>query len=83
VAMRSGTRERDRRVGDALIDLYVAWREECCAVQLAYERWREASKEDRAAAFVAYAAALDREERASDSYAAVICRATPSAPQPA
>jgi hypothetical protein len=75
--------ERDGRLGDALIDLYVEWREECSAVQLAYERWREASKDDRAAAFAAYNAALDREERASDVYAALIRHATPPAPQPA
>jgi hypothetical protein len=70
----------DRRLGDAVIDLYVEWREECYAVQLAYEHWREASKDDRATAFAAYNAALDREERASDVYAAMIRRATPAIP---
>ena len=69
-----------RRLGDALIDLYVDWREECSAVQLAYEGWREASKEDREAAFAAYNAALDREERASDIYADLIRQASPPAP---
>jgi hypothetical protein len=81
--MTRNTCERDRRLADALIDLYVAWREECSVVQLAYDRWREASKEDREAAFAAYNAALDREERASDMYAARIRHATPPAPQPA
>jgi hypothetical protein len=81
--MTRGTRQRERRPGDALIDLYVAWREDCSTVQLAYERWREAPNEDREAAFAAYNAALDREERASDMYAARIRHATPSAPQPA
>jgi hypothetical protein len=66
-----------------MIDLYVEWREECAAVHRAYERWHRASKDDRAAAFAAYSAALDREERASDVYAALIRRATPDAPQPA
>lgn len=81
--MTHGVCERDRRLGDALIDRYVDWREECVAVQLAYEGWRKASKDDRAAAFAAYSAALDREERASDAYAALIPQATPHAPQPA
>jgi hypothetical protein len=80
--MTSDTRERDRRLGDALIDLYVAWREECSTVQLAYERWRDAAKEDREAAFAAYKAALDREELASDMYAARIRHATALVPQP-
>jgi hypothetical protein len=75
--------ERDRRLGDALIDLYVEWREECSSVQLAYERWAEACRADHAAAFAAYNAALDREERASDIYAALIRQATTLAvPQP-
>ena len=75
--------ERDRRVGDALIDLYVEWREECSEVHLAYARWHRATRGDRAAAFAAYNAALDREERASDTYAALIRQATTlSVPQP-
>ena len=53
--------ECDPRLGDALVERYVEWREECSAVQFAYERWREASKEDRSGAFAAYSAALDRE----------------------
>ena len=81
--MTRGVCERDRRLGDALIDLYVEWREECLAVQLAYERWHKASKDDRTAAFAAYSAALDCEERAGDAYAALIRQATPAAPQPA
>ena len=81
--MTRETRERERRLADALIDLYVAWREECSAVQLAYEQWREAAREDREAAFAAYNAALDREERASDMYAARIRHATALVPQPA
>lgn len=67
----------------ALIDLHVEWREECSAVQLAYERWRDASKEDRVAAFAAYNTALDREERAGDIYAALVRQGTPPARPPA
>jgi hypothetical protein len=76
------TYECNRRLGDALIDLYVAWREECSAVQLAYEGWREASDDDREAAFAAYNAALDREERASDIYAALYPPGDPCSPAP-
>jgi hypothetical protein len=82
VAMTRETRERERRLADALIDLYVSWREECSAVELAYERWREAAKEDRETAFVAYNLALDREERASNVYAARIRQATCPIPLP-
>ena len=80
--MARETRERERRFADALIDLYIAWREECSAVELAYERWREAAQEDREAAFAAYNLALDREERASNGYAARIRQATPPIPVP-
>jgi hypothetical protein len=79
--MTSCALQYDGPLGDALIDLYVDWREECWAVQVAYDRWREASKDDRAAAFAAYHAALDREERASDVYADLIRQVTPPAPR--
>ena len=78
--MRPRAPESDGRLGDALIDLYVEWREECSAVHATYERWRHASNDDRAAAFLAYSAALDREERADDVYAALVRRLS-SAPQ--
>ena len=80
--MRPRAPESDGRLGDALIDLYVEWREECSAVHAAYERWRQASRDDRAAAFLAYSAALDREERAGNVYAAMVRRLS-RAPQPA
>jgi hypothetical protein len=60
---------------------YVEWREECSEVHLAYDHWREAATADRAHAFAAYSAALDREERASDAYAAVIRHAALHVPQ--
>ena len=68
--------------GDALVDLYVEWREECSSVHSAYERWRRAPRDDSAAAFAAYNAALDREERASNVYAALVQRVSPAARQP-
>ena len=67
--MREQTRERASRLGDALIDLYVEWREECLSVHSAYERWRSAPRDDSPAAFAAYNAALDREERAGAKFA--------------
>jgi hypothetical protein len=77
----SHTFECQRHLSNALLDLYVEWREESSAVQLAYDRWREASPGDRAAAFAAYSTALDREERASDIYAALLRQAAPPTPQ--
>jgi hypothetical protein len=54
---------------DVLLKDYVSWREECAAVWLAYRRWTEAAHAWRAAAYVEYAAALDREELAAGVYA--------------
>jgi hypothetical protein len=54
---------------DDAIDAYVDWREECLFVWDAYVRWSEARQADGALAFAAYAAALDREERACAWYA--------------
>ena len=57
---------------DALIEHYVGWREECAAVASSYENWSRAESGDRALAFSAYVAALDREELAAASYRRVI-----------
>jgi len=73
------TRDDNTPMMDALIDVYVEWREECLAVHSAYERWRGAPRDESAAAFAAYSAALDREERAGDVYAAVVRRASTAA----
>jgi hypothetical protein len=73
------TREVSASLADALIDLYVRWREECIAVQDAYERWIGAQREDRPAAYAAYSAALDREERAGQVYADLVRRVAPLA----
>jgi hypothetical protein len=54
---------------DEAIDAYVDWREECLSVSEAYERWERAPVGEAAFAFVAYRAALDREEHASQTYA--------------
>jgi hypothetical protein len=50
---------------DDFIDTYVSWREACTDVEDAYASWLEAEDVDRALAFVAYHAALDREEHAA------------------
>ena len=57
---------------DTLIELYCDWRTECAQVQAAYERFSDAEPDDRTLTFAAYAAALDREESACESYAAQI-----------
>jgi hypothetical protein len=57
---------------DRLIELYCDWRTECAHVQAAYKRFADAELADSALAFAAYAAALDREESACQSYAAQI-----------
>jgi hypothetical protein len=57
---------------DAMMDRYVSWREECAAVEKAYADWLGARSEDRALAFAAYSAALDREEYAAGEYRRLI-----------
>jgi hypothetical protein len=57
---------------DRMIELYCDWRTACAAVWAAYERFGNASATDRARAFAAYIAALDREQSACESYAAHI-----------
>ena len=53
---------------DAVMDGYVAWREESAAVEAAYHTWRRASAAQRTVAFEDYFAALDREEEAASEY---------------
>jgi hypothetical protein len=57
---------------DRMIELYCDWRTGCWDVRAAYDRFLDAPASDRAVAFAAYMAALDREESACDSYAAQI-----------
>lgn len=49
---------------DDYLESYVRWREECVNVRAAYEQW-SAARQNRATAFAAYGAALDREEHAA------------------
>jgi hypothetical protein len=57
---------------DAVIERYVAWREESVAVNAAYGFWSRAAQRDRAQAFGVYLAALDREELAAAEYRSVV-----------
>jgi hypothetical protein len=74
------TQQVDKQLVDAATDAYVAWREECTGVWDAYERWADAPDIDVAGAFVAYRAALDREESASHAYADLLRIAVGTAP---
>lgn len=60
---------------DAVLDGYIAWREENAAVELAYRKWLGAERQERTLAFAAYSAALDREEHAAAEYQRLIERA--------
>ena len=53
---------------DRMLDLYCDWRTECEAVRSAYARFANAPASERALAFAAYAAAVDREASASNAY---------------
>ena len=63
-----------RRLVDDLVDAYVAWREECRAVEDPYRGWASAPAADSTFAFAAYRMALDREELASSVYADLAAR---------
>lgn len=51
---------------------YIAWRKNAPLVAEAYERWLSASPADRSEHFAAYAAELDREEAAAETYGKAI-----------
>jgi len=69
---RAGRRRADI---DTVVAAYSAWRRECAAVRTAYGRWTRAARSDAWFAFAAYSAALDREQRAADTYARLLPRA--------
>jgi hypothetical protein len=60
---------------DRLIEAYVSWREACHQVSDAYGCWPSETGLGATSAFGRYMAALDREERAADVYAALVQRA--------
>jgi hypothetical protein len=74
--MKTRTREAENlepqnrsKLIDELMDRYVDWREQCIAVDSAYERWSHGPTAERGLAFAGYRAALDLEEHASLVYA--------------
>ena len=54
---------------DELLELYYDWRIRCEEVRANYERFSSAARADRASAFAAFEAALDREASAAAAYA--------------
>ena len=66
----------DRRpdLNDQLVGPYCDWRVRCLDVRAAYARFAVAPAADRALAFAAYEAALDREASAAHVYAQQIRR---------
>jgi hypothetical protein len=60
-----GARGRTGRGGPKPTDLYDAWLFAAADAGLALADWRFAARERRADAYVAYVAALDREEQAA------------------
>ena len=56
-------------VVDELLECYVAWREECEAVRIAYRLWVDSGPGDGRLAYAAYLGALDQEEHAARAYA--------------
>lgn len=61
---------------DELLDRYLSWREECAALNAAYDRWQRAAQEDQALAFAVYVSHLDLEEQAAHCYQASALSAT-------
>jgi hypothetical protein len=68
----------DERVPDWLTDdfleRYLCWREACREVRAAYDHWHDAERPGQADAFIAYGAALDREESAARDYCQIVQR---------
>ncbi len=53
---------------DVMLHRYVCWREECAAVEQAYQRWADAAPADREPAYDRYVTAVTREEHAAGLY---------------
>jgi hypothetical protein len=61
-----------RELADRTIGAYFNWRDECAALQDAYDAWAYRCVEHPPFAFKAYQCALDREERAANVYAELV-----------
>ena len=64
-----------RRLINQVVDAYAGWRDQCSAVDLAYRHWAAGQGQDAAVWYMAYSAALAREEHAAERYAQSIRRA--------
>jgi hypothetical protein len=60
-------------VVDRMVSAY-DWREACHVVDDAYRSWTSATRPHASVAFERYNAALDAEQRAADTYAALVRR---------
>jgi hypothetical protein len=63
---------RQREAFDAAFDALLDWRERCEAVQDTYAAWIRGETSDQGLGFRAYGRALDREEKAANTYAALV-----------
>ena len=75
IRVKTGGWPLDALVDDVLAS-YVEWREALDHADEAYRTWLEAPAAEEPWRFAAYAAALDREEAAADSYAESIAELT-------
>ena len=64
-----------QQLADRAFEHYLDWRDETSTLERAYDRWVGAPRGERAFAFAAYKAALDREEHAAVRYEAAMSEA--------
>ena len=60
------------RLWDEILERYAEWREDAASVHAAYLEWSAAPARDRAWRFSVYMAALEQEESAAKTYAALV-----------
>jgi hypothetical protein len=70
-------RRTDTQAVNRTMAAYVDWKAQSVTVQDTYRLWAGARGNDARAAYLAYAAALDREAHASDVYADIVRRTAP------
>jgi hypothetical protein len=71
-------RRIDSRAVQEAMAAYLDWKEQSVAVRDTYSRWGSTHRAGARAAYLAYAAALEREARASEAYADLVRRASSS-----
>jgi hypothetical protein len=74
VQRRQFDQSRREQLIDEAFARYLEWLAESEAVNAAYGRWSRSARTEGAIPFAAYAAALDREERAASAYRSVVDR---------